>query len=289
MSSSVAGLVEQVVDTGRYPITEPGSAAWSAAVERVRAELEHDGCSVLRDFVRPSRHDDLRREGVAVAPDAHYDVEVVNAYNIDPGTPLPDDHPGRIALERRNAFVARDRIPPDALVHRLYTDPDFQRFLAACFGLPEIHELADPLAGLVLNVVRPGMDHPWHFDTNEFAVSLLTQQAESGGVFEYCPGIRSAESENVDDVRAVLTGGGEHLIRRLSLRVGDLQLFRGRFSLHRVTPVAGDTARHTAIFAYSARPGVVGSVSRTAQLFGRVTDAHRLAEGQAVRGDTLLD
>jgi hypothetical protein len=73
------------------------------------------------------------------------------------------------------------------------------------------------------------------------------------------------------------------------LRPGDLQLFKGRFSLHRVTTVAGDAARHSAIFAYSERPGVVGSVARTRQLFGRVLPEHLAAAGQAVRGDRLLD
>ncbi|EHR62376.1 HalD/BesD family halogenase [Saccharomonospora cyanea] len=292
MNTSVAPLVEQVVDTERYPLFRPGGDAWLAAVEKVRADLDRDGCSVLSDFVRPAHHDLLRHEGAGMAPRAHYDVEVVNAYNVPldgPGADLPDDHPARVPLRRRNAFVARDHIPADALIHRLYGDAHLKRFLAACFGLPEIHELADPLAALVLNVVRPGMDHPWHFDTNEFAVSLLTQAPEAGGVFEYCPGIRSKTDENFADVRAVLTGEARHLVRRLTLRTGDLQLFRGRFALHRVTPVEGGTERHTAIFAYSARPGVVGSVARTRQLFGRVTEAHLAAEGRAVRGDSLLD
>ena len=84
------------------------------------------------------------------------------------------------------------------------------------------------------------MEHPWHFDTNEFTVSMLTQAAEGGGVFEYCPNIRSAAAENFDDVRAVLAGRGEHLVRRLTLRPGDLQLFQGRYSLHRVSTVRGE-------------------------------------------------
>ena len=213
----------------------------------------------------------------------------MNAYNIDIGTPLPDDHPGRITVERGNAFVARDLIPRDLIVHRLYSDPLFQRFVAACFGLPRVHELGDPLSGLCLNVVNPGMEHPWHFDTNEFTVSLLTRRPQDGGVFEYCPNIRSAADENFADVRAVLTGQGGRLVRRLVLRPGDLQLFKGRYSLHRVSEVRGDIARHTAILAYSERPGVVGSVARTRQLFGRVLPEHLAAEGRAVRVDALLD
>lgn len=279
----------ELVDTDLYPLDEPDGAGWTAVVSRIREELANSGCCVLPDFIRGALRERLRTECAAIAPDAHYDVETVNAYNIDIGTPLPDDHPGRITVERGNAFVARDRIPRDLIVHRLYSDPLFQRFVAACFGLPRVHELGDPLSGLCLNVVNPGMEHPWHFDTNEFTVSLLTQRPQDGGVFEYCPNIRSAADENFADVRAVLTGQGGRLVRRLVLRPGDLQLFKGRYSLHRVGEVRGDVARHTAILAYSERPGVVGSVARTRQLFGRVLPEHLAAEGRGVRVDALLD
>lgn len=286
MGTRGAVAVEEVVDTGRYPITDPGGPGWRAVVERTRAELDEIGCSVLPDFVRPALRAELGAECARIAPLAHTRIEQVNAYNIALDTPLPDGHPGRTVMERGNAFVARDHIPSSALIERLYTSPLFQRFVADCFALPELHELADPLSGLCLNVIAPGRAHPWHFDTNEFTVSMLTQPAEDGGVFEYCPNIRSAEAENFDDVAAVLDGRGGRLVRRLELRPGDLQLFRGRFALHRVSPVRGGRARHTAIFAYSERPGVVGSAERTRQLFGRVLPVHTR---ETVRGDQLLD
>ncbi|SDC43640.1 HalD/BesD family halogenase [Actinokineospora iranica] len=289
VDAGIDTVIETVVDTNRYPLSDPRSAAWQDVVSRARADLREHGCSVLPDFIRPALRAALRTEGAQVAPFAHYDVEIVNAYNIAVDTPLPEDHPGRTTMERGNAFVPRDRIPADFLIHRLYTSGLFQRFVADCFELPRLHELADPLAGLVLNVVSPGMSHPWHFDTNEYTVSMLTQESESGGVFEYCPNIRSAKAENFADVRAVLAGQGERLVRSLALHPGDLQLFKGRYSLHRVSTVGGETARHSAIFAYSERPGVMGSVERTRQLFGRVLPEHLAAAGHAVRGDQLLD
>ena len=77
--------------------------------------------------------------------------------------------------------------------------------------------------------------------------------------------------------------------RRLTLRPGDLQLFLGRYSMHRVSVVRGSTARHSAIFSYTERPDVIGSVARTRQLFGRVLPRHLAAHGNAVRVDRLLD
>jgi hypothetical protein len=256
-----------LVDTDRYPLDDPGLVA------RVRTELRASGCCVLAGFVRAEQVEALRAEGRDLAPLAHHETEIVNVYNTDPDPTLPADHPAHRPMERGNAFVARDRIPADALVQRLYTDRSVQRFVAAAFGLPGVFELADPLSGLVLNLVAPGREHPWHFDTNEFTVSLLTQAAEAGGVFQYCPGIRTPQAENLDAVSAVLDGDHRG-VRTLELQPGDLQLFAGRYSLHRVSPVEGGRDRHTAILAYSRRPGVVGTAARTRQLFGRVTDAH---------------
>ncbi|MFD5872886.1 arpA protein [Streptomyces sp. NPDC060322] len=289
MSTLQAITLDQMVDTDRYPLSDPEGTAARAVVARARRELAEDGCTVLPDFVRPALHEALRQECAALAPHAYFDVETVNVYNIDVDAELPEDHPGRRTFERGNAFVARDRIPGDSLIGRLYAHEPFQRFVADCFTLPRLYELADPLSGLVLNVVRPGMEHPWHFDTNEYTVSMLTQEAEEGGSFEYCPNIRSAEDECFDDVRDVLDGRPAPQPERLPLRPGDLQLFKGRYSLHRVSPVRGALARHSAIFAYSERPGVIGSVARTRQLFGRVLPGHLAAEGRAVRGDGLLD
>lgn len=289
MSTTEAPAVDQVVDTDRYPLSARDTAAWRGVVTQARAELRDRGCTVLRGFIRPSLQAALQQESAAIAPLAHDDVEIVNAYNIAIGTPLPADHPGRMTMERGNAFVARDHIPDHFMIHRLYTSPAFQQFVADCFELPRIHELADPLSGLCVNVVAPGLEHPWHFDTNEYTVSMLTQESTGGGIFEYCPNIRSATQENFDDVRDVLTGRGDRLVRTLALRPGDLQLFTGRYSLHRVTTVEGENARHSTIFAYSERPGVIGSVARTRQLFGRVLPEHLADAGRAVRGDDLLD
>ncbi|MBL7502638.1 arpA protein [Frankia sp. CNm7] len=286
---ATAAAVEAVVNTEFYPLfAPPGSAAWNGLVLGARRELAESGCCVLPGFVRPEALEPLRAQCAALAPLAYYGDETVNAYNIAPDTPLPSGHPGRVSMPRGNAFVARDRIPADHAVQRLYTSVAFQTFVAACFELPAVHELADSLAGLCVNVVAPGREHPWHFDTNEFAVSLLTQEAD-GGEFEYCPGIRSAAEENVEDVAAVLAGRGDRLVQRLRLRPGDLQLFLGRYSLHRVSRVTGPVERHSVIFAYSARPGVVGSLSRTRQLFGRVLPEHQEAADQPVRVDALLD
>ena len=38
--------------------------------------------------------------------------------------------------------------------------------------------------------MKEGHYFPWHFDGNEFTVSILIQEAEEGGLFEFVPDIR---------------------------------------------------------------------------------------------------
>jgi len=96
-------------------------------------------------------------------------------------------------------------------------------------------------------------------------------RADAGGEFEYCPGIRSPGNENYSAVRQVLDGE-RGPIRVLDLQVGDIQIFKGRFSLHRVAPTRG--WRHTVIFGYDREPGYIGSVESTLRVYGRVMQAH---------------
>lgn len=288
MVESVESLADWI-NIERFAIDDPGSAAWQAEVDLTRAEIENSGFRVLRDFVRPSVHERLRAEGEQVAPLGYYEAQEVNVYNRGVEPSLPADHPARVTMSRGNAFVTRDRIPKSTIIQQLYTDTRFKKFIAAACGMPAVYELADPLAGLTLNVIEPGKSHPWHFDVCQVAMTIMTQKPESGGEFQYCPNIRSPKNENLDDVRAVLTGRADHLIRGVELRLGDLQLFRGRHALHRVTTVHGDRARHTAVFAYGEQPGVVSSPERARQIYGRATPTHLATEKVAKRADGLLD
>lgn len=283
--------LSHLIDTQTYPLNSPTSSTWQELVETTRQQLKNEGCSVLKSFILPSMHEQLMQEGEALAPKAYYTVETVNVYNTDPYQAYPENHPAGIQFERGNAFVARDLIPENNLVQQLYINSYFKQFIAACFETETIHELADPLAGLCINVLQPQREHPWHFDTNEFTVSLLTKPAENGGAFQYYPNIRSPESENTDEVFNVITGQEQasKVVRTLDLQCGDLQLFKGRYALHRVSPVEGRNERHTAILAYTPLPNVIGSVERTKQLFGRVLPAHYAAENDASRADALMD
>jgi hypothetical protein len=281
--------LDQIVDLNRYPIDQLTEDSGRAMIKACRGQLRDDGCVVLKGFVRDDALARLEAETTALGPHAHYNSTVTNIYNSDADPSLPDDHPVNIFNKRTNGFVAGDMIAKGALIRSLYEDKAFQAFIAAAIEEPVLYEYADPLAGLVVNSLRPGCEHPWHYDSNDFIVTMMTKAPEAGGTFEYCPKIRSADDENIDAVAGVLRGG-RTLVRALDLAPGDLQIFYGRLSLHRVAEVRGARERHTLIFGYAREPGFIGRAARTRKLFGRVAPVHERQETEGLtRSDSLKD
>ena len=174
------------------------------------------------------------------------------------------------------------------MARQLYYWPPLTRFIARCLGKRRLYIYADPVSNMIENVGAPGTVVNWHFDTNEFTITMLLQAASAGGHFEYVPNLRNAQDEQYDAVREVLKGDMSR-VKRLSLRPGDLQLFLGRFSLHRVTQNTGTVDRLLLIMSFADKPGMIGSVHRSRELYGKVTDLHLAAERHQVRSDSLLD
>ena len=287
----------ELIETSRYPLdgrdlsaAEPSHTAYWVAVEQARADLRADGCALLREFVTPSAVRLLNDEIVAAKPQTHFSTQVINPYfhtDVDPD--FGDDHPVNTFTERSSGFIPGDAWSPVCAMDMLFRASQVCRLLADCLEIDDLHCYDDPLAGLTANILDAGQQFPWHFDTNDFAVTVLVQPADEGGLFEFAPAVRSADDEGFETVGALLRGGREG-VHTLDLQPGDLQIFLGRYSLHRVTRVAASSRpRHAAIFAYTRQPGVIGRVHRTRQLFGRVLREHEEAERRRVRNDDLLD
>jgi hypothetical protein len=281
---------EAYIDLARYPIDRPGGAECANLLAGVRARLEADGCAVLKGFVRPERIADLVAEADRVSPAAHRSYNRTNAYFTTDDPALPESHPKRRFYDRSNAFVPADNFGPESILRAIYEWPAFAPFVQAALQEERFFRYADPLADVIINVVEEGGGFPWHFDTNNYTVTLAIQNGEGGGEFEYAPWLRDAADENYPGVEAVLDGCSDPIncrVKSLTLEPGDLQIFKGRYTLHRVRPVTGARARYVGIFSFVEEPGMVAKPERCKQLYGRVLPIHY--ERAGVRADALLD
>jgi hypothetical protein len=274
-----------LIDRSCYPLDQPGDAL-DACIARARRALDADGCAVLKGFVRAAHVPALVAECERVAPHAHRSFNRTNVYFTTDRPELPPSHPLRRFYERSNAFVPADHLGPGSLLRSLYEWAPFALFIQRALGEAHFHRYADPLADVIVNLAQAGGGFPWHFDTNNFTVTLALQNADEGGEFQYSAHLRTSSDENYAGVEAVLDGDAAR-IRTLVLEPGDLQIFKGRYSLHRVAPLKGSTPRYVAIFSFVEEPNMVGSPERARQLYGRVLPIHLERAGQ--RSDTLID
>jgi len=283
---------QDMIDLARYPIDQPGSSLYNDVLDQVRADLVRDGCAVLRGFLTPQGVASAVKEADNVADQGYRSYSRTNVYFSQDDESLPETHPARQFFDRSNAFIPADNFAQDGSLRQVHNFPGFDDFIGDCLGEPvdAFFRYDDPLADLIVNTAAEGPGFPWHFDTNNFTVTLALQNADAGGEFEYAPMIRHVGApdggENFAAVSDVLNGTSDKVVSLL-LQPGDLQLFRGRNSLHRVAPLKGTRARHVAIMSWVEREGMCGSPERTRQLYGRVLPIHW--ERAGLRADEWLD
>jgi len=247
-----------LVDLDRYPITERSSDAYAAVVADARAELAATGAAELSGFLSPAGLDAALADAVAVEASAHRSEGPATAYLDWPDLDQPEGHPRRWLGTAAVGAVAWDLFPPTSPIRALYEWEPLRAFVEDVLDRGELFRYADPLGGLNLATMGAGDQLQWHFDQTDFVVSLAVRDADEGGDFEVVPRLRTAEDERYDAVGSVLDGDTSDVVI-LPMTPGTLLVFEGRHSLHRVSPISGDTTRLVALFGYDTKPGTMSS------------------------------
>jgi hypothetical protein len=259
-----------LIDLARYPISDLDAAAGNVLVQRCRDQLHSTSACVLEGFLRAEAATAALAELTPQLDAAYYCEKQHNPYLDEPDPSLAQDHPrNRLQVSDLGA-LADDQIPEGTVLRSLYTWTGLRAFLAAVLDVPRLYPYADPLGSLNLNVFQPGQQLGWHFDNAAWSVTLMLQPAESGGVYEYVPDIRTPAGEHYDRVARVLDGKAPH-IHQLAMDVGALVLFRGRYTIHRVTRIEGRKPRLVAVLSYDTEPDVMLTEHNRILFYGRAS------------------
>jgi hypothetical protein len=243
----------ELVDVDRYPVHEPSSARGRELVDACHEALRSDGAVKLDGFLRPDAVARLAEDARRLAELGYPNDEQHNVYFSAIDESLPEHDPRRILVRSAQKAVAMDLLPSDFGARRVYEADEMTRFVGAVVDIDPLYRSADPLDGCNITVYERGDELGWHFDQSEFSVTLMIQRAERGGDFEYVPMIRTPDDERYDAVRDVLLGAPDG-VKQLISEPGTLAFFRGRYSLHRVPPVEGETPRMNSVLTYSREP-----------------------------------
>ena len=235
-----------------------------------RRALADDGVLVLTNFLLPAAVASIKAEGEANQHVAYYTADSHNIYIDDPDPKFPADHSRNREVDSSKGCITTDQIPAGSALRTLYESPEFRDFLCAVLEVDELHEYADPLSSINIHYASDGQELGWHYDKSSFAITLMIQKPQGGGVFEYVKDVRDADAGETNPEYSGRILDGEVTPERLAMEPGDLVLFRGRNSMHRVTPAVGERPRMLVVLAYNTEPGIALSEAARMTFFGRL-------------------
>lgn len=261
--------MDDIVDLDRYPLGMPADMAYAKLVTSCRGSIAERGAAVLENFVREPALAQARAELEPVLGNAFYKTKTHNPYLVADDPAFSPDHPRNALQTTDSATLAYDFIAPEMILERLYRWDRFAPFVADVLGFDALYPYVDALSPVNVLVYPPGTRTSWHFDAASFVVTLILQQGEGGGVFEYAPFVRTDDDPGFDAIAPILTGETEPP-GTLAQPAGALVIFKGHHTLHRVTAVTGGRDRLVGVFSLSPEPGRATDAHNQQTFYGRV-------------------
>lgn len=257
---------KRLINHQKYPLFDTASRA--ELVADARKSMAKEGSAILPDFVLPAGIDLMRDEALRLQPASHRRESMLGAYAATTPKTGDENHPTRRKSPYRMWVTATDQMDPEGATLKIYEWPPLVQLIADILKLEALYTVADPMMRCNYTFLGDGDEHGWHFDGNDFVVSLMIQSPEDGGAFEFAPNIRDDQNPNYAGVRDVMdeTPGTTKVIRA---KPGTLALFRGRRALHRVTRVSGERKRIIALLSYHEQPGLMNGPEAQFRVFGR--------------------
>ena len=256
--------ISEIINFEKYPVDQREGFG-----TQCKRQLDETGSLLLPGFITDQAVGALKAEALEHADLAYFCKQTHTAYLSAPDPEYDASHPRNRQVESSKGCITDDQIPIESPLRVLYNNGIFRGFLCHVLDEGQLFRYADPLSSLNVNYFRDGQELGWHFDNSSFSVTLMIQAPEQGGEFEYIPKFRNHETGdmNFDHVGEALDGKVDSL--QLDLSAGTLALFRGRNSLHRVTPVSGKTDRIQVVMAYNSEPGIALTEQARLTFYGR--------------------
>jgi hypothetical protein len=265
--------LNDIVDLDTYPINQPSNQKYKDIINYNKKLLDNNGCCVLKNFIKEESINRMKQEAERKLNKVYWTKDKHNPYFIKDDETLPKDHPKRIFTVRESGYINSDDLEQNSDLNHLHDSDEMLKFVSDCLGVYPLYKWVDPLGKNPYSIMHSGHYFPWHFDGNEFTLSILVQKSEKGGIFEYSPDLRSKDNENFENVTKVLRGD-RGAVKSLDLKPGDLQIFKGRFSMHRVTKIEGKSSRYIALPCYVKDPYRVNKPEHSIQVYGKAMPIH---------------
>lgn len=238
-----------IVNSTLYPLSD--SSRRAEIVARARKELAADGAAAFPAFITNQALAAMVDEA-RMGFDAAFRRDTRMGFNPQGSLAERADEKLRQRVSPYSMWIlGSDRLAEGGTLQSFYRSAELMQLVEDALGLDRLHVTDDPLINVNITYMGEGDQHGWHFDDNDFVVSLLLQAPDTGGAFEYAP---DADEAPLSDIHAILDEKSA-LTKLQKVEAGTLLLFQGRKALHRVTAVAGDRHRIIALLSYHTHSG----------------------------------
>ena len=241
--------MHSIINSDIYPIDINNHPRTLQQIATAQSELASVGACHFPQFLSAAGLSECLKEAVSLESQAHSSNNQYTPYYQVPDDTYPDGHPRNSTVRFAVRYVSRKLISQASPLRMMFEGDDLLRFLRKLLPDEPLYRYSDPRGSLNYTVMAQDDQLGWHFDACELVASILLRSADNGGDFEYIPAVRNADNENFSAVQSILSGNDEQRIA-VEFQPGDLVLFRGRHSLHRVTPIQGKTTRLMALMSF---------------------------------------
>ncbi|MFL2562157.1 MAG: hypothetical protein ACJ0TD_03985 [Arenicellales bacterium] len=241
--------LQSIVNVGTYPIHDLDHPAAEQAIVQAKAQLALTGACHFPEFLSSEGLAGFLQEAQSLESKAHPSNNWYTPYYGKPDDAYPAGHPFNSTVHFAVRYVSRTLLPESSPLRQLFEADDLLAFLRALLPNERLHRYSDARGSLNYTVMTEDDELGWHFDACELVASILLRPAEAGGTFEYIPGVRTVDDECFADVASILSGQDQHRTP-VNFLPGDMVLFRGRHSLHRVTSIKGEVSRLIALMSF---------------------------------------
>jgi len=248
--------IHHLIDLKLYPLDDMLNPRRQDLIDKAKNDLKTSGLAMFPGFLTPQGLELCVGEVERLKPQAYkrnLQRYVYPQETLDPA--LPADHPFRQPQPLIQRMLPADVFDGTSDIRKIYEWGGLPPFLAEILEQPVYH-IADPFLSLAVLMMHRGQSHDWHFDGNDWVVTLLLQRPDKGGEFEFIPHTRNAENPGLKRVEAALRGTSQEIVS-ITQEPGTLVVFYGDQSLHRVAPCFGECERMVAAFSYHNEPGFV--------------------------------
>lgn len=230
--------------------------------------LKNEGILIFKSFIGPNGLKILQNEAANLKKLAYKSSSEYNVYISDYDESFSFNSARNRIMSTTKKCIPNDMIPKESILQKIYNSTLIKSFFLDILGKESLYPYEDNLSSININYYDEGDALGWHFDNSDFTITLLIKNCQRGGVYEFFNDIRYKDGkENYRFVEKILDNQIEGT--KIDSLEGDLMIFKGNRSIHRVTAVE-EGERILVTFNYNETDGVSLSKQSRNTFFGRI-------------------